>query len=493
MKNIYRLISLVITVLLTVALLPASGGKPFLPSPRGTTYLLYPPTNLHITYFGYCGVLLQWEKPQNGGNTPPGIVGYNIYRDGLLLHHTSDPDSLSYYDFISDVGSFTDSVTAYYDLTSYGYPGQYGESSAASATFSSNCGLILPFYEFWDQASFAYQQWTFVPSQGNWMINIDTGDPLPTASFKGAPVLADYDYTLQSTPLLTDPFTCANIYASFDSRVIVNNPTLEEKLIIETKYDNTWYPMDSLVNDSSTGWVHHNLNLTGAAGKAIKLGFRAKGHNSADIGEWDIDNILVYAVCISPSNLTVSHSGNHNYLIWGQACSGSKMSPHQTQGSIFTGYNIYRTNNHTLPPFYEINTISDIADTTFDDIVGIAGPYDFCYFVSAVYEDSVNPGMTLCEAASDTICVPFASGISEKNDGPIRIFPNPFTDVINIDADELFTGIEILNFMGVSVYSASFSRKNHQVISLKSLPSGNYLLRIQTTKGEIQKKMLKYD
>jgi hypothetical protein len=492
MKNMYKLISLVITALLSVTLLPASGGMPSLPSPRGTTYVLYPPTNLHITNIESCAVLLQWEKPQNGGNTPPGLIGYNIYRDGVLLYYDSNPDSLNYYDFINDVGSFTDSVTAYYDLTTYGYPGQHGESSAASAAFSPSCGSVLPLWEPWDQDSFAYQQWTFVPSQGNWMINADTGDPIPTASFKGAPVLANYDYTLQSTPLVAIPYTCANIYASFDSRVVVNNPTSEEKLIIETEYDKTWHPVDSLVNDSSTGWVHHLINLTGTAGKAIKLGFRAKGVNSANIGEWDIDNILVKAVCISPSNLTVSHSGNHNYLTWDQACSGSKMNPVRTEGSIFTGYNIYRTCSDSLPPFCKLGTIPNIEDTTFDDLLASGTPPAYCYYVTANYEDSLNPGVTLCESPSDTACTSSSVGLSEKEDAGIRIFPDPFTDVITIDSDEPYTGIELLNFTGVSVYSDSFSVTTYKRVPLTSLPSGNYLLRIQTDKGMIQKKLLKF-
>ena len=55
--------------------------------------------------------------------------------------------------------------------------------------------LILPFFEPWDMGSFAFQQWTFIPSQGNWAISTTEGDPLPTAIFTGTPALTNYDYT----------------------------------------------------------------------------------------------------------------------------------------------------------------------------------------------------------------------------------------------------------------------------------------------------------
>ena len=102
--------------------------------------MLYPPTNL--TIFIACAAWLNWDKPQDpGGATPPGLLGYRIYCDGVLIHYTPNPDTLEYWDYLVNNGTFTDSVTAYYDLTSYGYPGEFGESLAASANSFSSLSL----------------------------------------------------------------------------------------------------------------------------------------------------------------------------------------------------------------------------------------------------------------------------------------------------------------------------------------------------------------
>ncbi len=39
------------------------------------------------------------------------------------------------------------------------------------------CGRDLPFCEMWDAGSFAFNEWTFAPDQGNWAISAGTGNP----------------------------------------------------------------------------------------------------------------------------------------------------------------------------------------------------------------------------------------------------------------------------------------------------------------------------
>jgi len=315
MKNIYKLLKGVIVMMIAITGIAAHAGH-LLPSPAPSPkYVLYPPTNLTENTIEGCAALLTWDKPHNpGGTTPPGLLGYRIYRDGVLIHYDSDPDSLSYYDYVDNVGIFTDSVTAYYDLTSYGYPGQYGESAAASVVFFTSCGQILPFFEPWIVGSFSFQMWSFVPSQGNWVMNYTLGNPAPTASFSGAPALTNYDHTLQSIHLECITWTCANIYLEFDSRLTITNPTSQEKLITEIEYNATWHPKDTLVNDISTGWVHNKIDISEAGINSIRVGFRATGINSADIGEWDVDNIHVYAVCFKPPNFNLNRIGNSVHL-----------------------------------------------------------------------------------------------------------------------------------------------------------------------------------
>ena len=52
-----------------------------------------------------------------GGGVPPGLIGYNIYRDDNFIHYNPHPDSLDYYDMNLDPGTYKYDVTAIYDLT----------------------------------------------------------------------------------------------------------------------------------------------------------------------------------------------------------------------------------------------------------------------------------------------------------------------------------------------------------------------------------------
>ena len=70
------------------------------------------------------------------------------------------------------------------------------------------------------------------------------------------------------------------------------------------------------------------------------------------------------------------------------------------------------------------------------------------------------PPPILCESPSDTLCVQYTSGIPEQNETQVRIFPNPVSDVLNIESDVPFTGIEVINFIGEKIYSESFPEDN---------------------------------
>lgn len=490
MKNIYKLFTVTMILLIGFQDLNVNASTPSLPSPHSPLFQIFPATNLTVVNMELCqGAYLAWDQPKNyGGVKPLGLIGYRIYCNGLFIHYVSDPDSLNYLDQNDIYGSYLDSLTAYYDLTVFGYPGQFAESAAISASYSWDCSSGVPFFEPWDNDSFIYQEWGFSPSQGNWMLNTAEGDPIPAVSFTGTPVLSNYSYELQSTSLYGIPWLCANIYLEFDSRITVNNPTSQEKLIIEIKYDNICNKKDSLVNRTSSGWTHHIIDISEVSGNDLRVGFLAIGKNSADLGEWDIDNIHVYAVCFKPPDFNLNNAGNVVTLSWGQACTEKKLKTPRFVNSTLVGYNVYRTNGDSLPPYSKL-TQTPIPETTYNDNLPLtSGTY--CYYVSAVYQDTSNPGLIFCESGSDTLCAHYTAGIQEKNGSLIRIYPNPVAEVIYIESDIPFTSIEILDFLGVKVYSHSFSETTHLSVPVTELPSGNYLLRIQSSKGMIVHKVL---
>jgi hypothetical protein len=122
-----------------------------------TSHFLCPPTNLAATITGNTANL-SWVKPfcpmplfkssgmlnlesviePPGADSPlseAGLSGYNVYRSqaGLggpwvLIQHLTNPDLLNTTDLNLPAGQWWYKVTAFYDLTLYGYPGQQGES-----------------------------------------------------------------------------------------------------------------------------------------------------------------------------------------------------------------------------------------------------------------------------------------------------------------------------------------------------------------------------
>jgi hypothetical protein len=347
----------------------------------------------------------------------------------------------------------------------------------------------MPFSEPWDQDSFMFNLWSFVPSQGNWMLSISAGNPLPTAAFTGTPALTNYDYTLQSVPMYCLAYTCANLYLEFDSRVVVNNPTSQEKLITEICLDNSWFPKDTMVNNSTTGWVHHKIDISEGDGKKPRIEFRAKGINSADIVEWDVDNIQVYGVCYKPPDFTLNRSGNIVHLSWSIPCAGKQVKPDQVDSAVLMGYNVYRTGGDGLPPYIKLTQNPLVVAGYIDTLSLTSGTY--CYYVTAEYQDSEEPGVAFCDGISDSLCIQYTSGIHENQEAQIHIYPNPVSDVLHIESMQSFSSIEIMNLVGENLHSEIMPPTKQFNLPLNDYPNGIYLLKIRFKDSTIVFKVIK--
>ena len=74
-----------------------------------------------------------------------------------------------------------------------------------------------------------------------------------------------------------------------------------------------------------------------------------------------------------------------------------------------------------------------------------------------------------------------------EEDGLIRIFPNPASDIINIVSSIEIQSVSIFNFIGQSVYYG-----NEIKISTNNFESGVYIVKIETVNGiETQKITIK--
>jgi hypothetical protein len=296
-----------------------------------TSGFLWPPLNLAAAVIENA-VELTWlmpEMPDSLGQmvTPPGLLGYRIYRNSALADSVEDPGTLSWFDLGLEPGNYQYEVTAWYDLTEYGFPAQFDESMAAGpVSVLINFGRPLPFLETWDQASFSFNEWQFEPAPGNWIINTAEGNPAPTAEFNWEPFITDYKYSLETPALDGSGIHCGTIRLDFDLALQIINPTGQERLSVELYYDDLWHTVAEYTNDSTLAWGPCSIDISEVAGQGFIVGFKANGVNSTDIYYWRIDNIHVYAVCFGPTDLQADAQGYDVALTWRPPdCTGSNM------------------------------------------------------------------------------------------------------------------------------------------------------------------------
>ncbi len=155
--------------------------------------------------------------------------------------------------------------------------------------------FALPFYEAWDEASYAFNSWS---AQGNWVITTSTsyGNPVPAARFNWAPTTLNYSQLLQSY-LLDGTSKADVVYVSFD--LYLNNystSTLEELDFVV--FDGTdWQVVDHWDNQGgSFAWTTLSYDISAyAAGNVFRIGFLAYGETTYNVNGWAVDNISVSA------------------------------------------------------------------------------------------------------------------------------------------------------------------------------------------------------
>jgi hypothetical protein len=447
-------------------------------SPTCTTFIshfLYPPLNFTGDSIE-CAAFLNWQKPQLlYGGTPPGLMGYNIYRDTGFVHYCPSPDSLSYVDMDLDPGNYLYSCTARYDLSVFGLPGQFDESLPEYAMDSVYiaCGIPVPFHEGWDQGNFTYSGWTFEPTQGNWDVTSVTGNPSPTADFSwsGKKKTVNYDYSLVSPAIDASQWDCSHLYLSFDIRLIDNLSTSTELMTVELLYDNAWHIVADYGNNGSFGWNNEIVNIDPARGRGIKIRFRAHGQNSANILHWYIDNISIYGVCLPPESLQWTAGGAQVSLNWTAPCNS------------VSGYNVFRSDSSGNPPFTRINEIP-VTGTSFTDVPpGWSQDDIYAYYVTALQTDITN-GVVLCESgASDTVLVAFPTGIPETGTGVFRIYPNPAGDWMIIRSDQPFTRVQVMSNLGTMVYTGLYAGETQIRMDTGGFPEGIWFIRLSARSG----------
>ncbi|MDP2722064.1 MAG: T9SS type A sorting domain-containing protein, partial [Bacteroidales bacterium] len=255
------------------------------------------------------------------GGIPEGLIGFKVYQDSewiadVAYDNEGTEDWIYHVINPIDPGTYLYDVSAIYDLTSYGFAGEIGESAwEGTDTVHVVWGFPLPFFEGWDQGTFGFNSW--MTSGTNWKINSVAGSPAPAAEFTWDPLLEnDYSSTLTSNPLDADLMTEGNMFLDFDIKLNDRNSTGLEMLTAEVYNGSTWSTVATFVNDGSFDWTSNHIDISDyAMTNAFRIRFNATGMNSFDVISWFVDNISVYRTCQSVSDLAAREYNLEDVLV----------------------------------------------------------------------------------------------------------------------------------------------------------------------------------
>jgi len=157
----------------------------------------------------------------------------------------------------------------------------------------------------------------------------------------------------------------------------------------------------------------------------------------------------------------------------------------QSDSSALMGYNVYRTDGVLgTGPFSKINAAPVPGTTYVDTHPSTTEPGAvFKYFVTDVFNNSVDNSF-LCEAASDTITVEWpAVGLNNLSGNQISIYPNPAKDLVNIESTSTIKTVEVMNFIGQTVYNNNSVENRKMQVNVSTLTTGVYFVKITTDEG----------
>ncbi|MCD6659753.1 MAG: T9SS type A sorting domain-containing protein, partial [Lentimicrobium sp.] len=267
---------------------------------RFTSGFLFPPQNLTAETLPLVDYsFLTWEAPENPqypGQAVPGLTAYRIYRNQQLIAEVAS-DTTEFYDLNLPPARYSYEISAVYDLTSYGFPSQTGESmKTGPEEVHIIYGYELPFTENFNAGLFETNQWTVEGT--NWRIAGQAGNPAPAVEFYFSPVQMDYSFSLTSYYINGLDIIDGKIMLDFDLKLTLVNATEEEKLAVEVFNGSAWIKVAEYKNTTGLNWVNKSIDITEQAkNRVFRIRFTASGNYTTDIFNWLIDNVNIYRSC----------------------------------------------------------------------------------------------------------------------------------------------------------------------------------------------------
>jgi hypothetical protein len=441
-----------------------------------TSKYLIPPDSLEASAPDDAAILT-WYPPSDtccppSGQLPLGLLGYNIYKNQELLAYTphNSPGVYTQQGYVEEgliPGWYEYKVTAVYDLTPFGYPGDSAESVAdGPAVISSGYCFELEFTEPWNVGTFEYNFW--IAEGENWTVSNMLGHPAPSAQFSWYPVQDDYSLALESNCLTTLGMTEGKIWMDFDLKL--DTPSLPlglESVNVQVwNWENeSWSTVAVYTNwNGSFDWTFQHLDITSEAMNSIfKVRFLAEGGLSSNIIGWNIDNIHIYRTCGAPYGLYS--------VVYPQAIELFWEGP-DTRDVV--GFNIYRKINDGD---YEL--IATMVEMPYHQEGVIEGDV-YCFMVTAIWQSETD----FCESDfSNEDCA--TVGIESPNpETGFNIYPNPaFNHLVVIPGkgkSDKEISVSLYNSMGVLLFKNEYNMNNEEIrLNLEGYPTGIYWITVR--------------
>ncbi|HSG68719.1 MAG TPA: T9SS type A sorting domain-containing protein [Bacteroidales bacterium] len=378
-----------------------------------------------------------------------GLTGYNIYRDNELLNITPVA-STTYDDLALALGTYSYTVTAVYDE---------GESEPAGPVEVTISDTPLP-----------------GPSNLGGVVDGDRVNLWWISPGGGSEEELIYD---------NSEYTGSYKYPGFTMSTRMS-PAAECELI-KLKYYTTLEGSDAQFYARVFGWngsqpgtaMKFNRSEEASSGAWVEVDVEGEGlYFTGDFvvgfGSVSEEAFLAYDADLNngrswdfeESSQTWTDF-NETYLIRAVVRYGDGTYAELGGGNSkdFLGYNLYRN---------EIKINNNLIETTnYTDTFPGYGVYN--YNVSAVYDEGES-------SWSETATFSYNLGIRELVDIGVTFYPNPASEWIVINSASAVGSIEIISLAGALLYSSEY-RSPYQVIYLRDIASGIYLLKVETTGG----------
>lgn len=120
-----------------------------------------------------------------------------------------------------------------------------------------------------------------------------------------------------------------------------------------------------------------------------------------------------------------------------------------------------------------------VTGNNFDPATAGVGTHTLVY----TYMDSLT---TCSDTAQINITVDICLGIQNNVSSNVSVFPNPVTDMLQVQSTAVLTGYSVMDINGREVMKGNFAGNSQNKIDVSMLPVGTYVLRTIDNSGSVQ-------